>query len=214
MLKKTIDSYQTFNDEQSARYLADHWPKGKIAGRRHDSRSIMYKYILSLSTFIKVFVGLVSQFVRNLDISQAEELLPEWEESVKIPEDIERTETISQRRLVVQRLISKIPVYNQTGNVGGLETTFQQYLRDLIGNQDIQVVSLADRPEATGDATDRFVFIVLIPLSLTLPNRFPLGFPIRFASGIITQSLEERIDNVMERVVPSFGRWGYDILTQ
>ena len=79
---------------------------------RFDSDFPEYKFILCIATFIKVVSSQIFQLMTNWNINKTEELLPEWEESAKLPERYPLRETLADRREAVKRLISKVPVYN------------------------------------------------------------------------------------------------------
>ena len=213
LLGKSILSFQPLTETQTEHYAADHYPKGRLWAKRHVKNTIIYNFILTISTVFKLFFGDLFTLVKNRDIDQVSELLEEWETSVRIPEQVPRTETVDSRRIAVKRLKSKIPVYNQEDTGAGIQTTFQQYLRDLTGISELTVVTLADRPQATGAITDHFIFMVGVPSSFAETNKFPLPFAIIFADGLISSELRNTIDILMERVVPSFGMWGYFVIS-
>ena len=188
-MPKGINSFQTFNDKESQNYLANHWPKGKLFGKKFVENSIIYKLILSISTFIKVAVGDLLILVRNRDIDQADELLTEWETSVKIPLEIPRRDTIEGRRDAVGCLVSKIPVYNF--NDGSVDecTTFEYYVKCLTG-LDIEIRSSrvigndSSFPLkflfsfGSSAASGSFVFIIGVPVQGSFKNNF---FPLQSA---------------------------------
>lgn len=224
-MPKSINSFQTFNEDQSAHYLADHWPKGKLTGKRHQSDSVIYRFILSLSTFIRIFIGDLFILVRNRDIDKAEELLPEWEESVKIPEEIPRRDTLEGRREAVKCLISKIPVYNiDDGNVN-IKTTFEDHVRCLTG---IDISIRTSQVSGTGSQfpmafpfnfgigspIGAFVFIIEVPVpGAPANNSFPLPFPVQFFTPKVPDATMELLDLILDRVIPSFCRWEYEAVT-
>ncbi len=204
-MSKSIISFQTFDDAQATNYLADHYPKGKLTGRIHRSSSVMYKFILSLSTFAKVVIGNIYTLVINRDINQADSLLKEWETSVKIPEEIPRLDTLDARRAAVERLISKIPVYNED-NGPDVETTIANYLEVMSGFSGITVQTLAET-NPTPETTDHFFFIIGVPAIFGELNNFPLSFPFPFASTTTTVTMEQLLNILMEKVAPSYTRW-------
>lgn len=205
--KKGITSYQTFNDQESTYYMANHYPKGKLTGKRFQSESEIYKFILSLSAFVKSFVGDLYSLVVNRDIQKTDILLEDWETSVKIPLEIPRLDTVEKRRDAVECLISKIPVYNLVG-VSEYKTTFEHHIRCLSGID----VEVRTKYDDTSTIPDYFVFIIGVPSELTEANQFPLAFPIQFTIGNIPTSIVLLLDTILERVIPSFCRWEYEVL--
>lgn len=224
-MPKSLISFQTFNDDESAHYLADHWPKGKLTGKRHDSSSVIYKFILSLATFIKIFTGDLFTLVKNRDISKAEELLEEWETSVKIPDEIPSRDTLSGRREAVECLISKIPVYNIDNGVVSEKSTFEHYIECLTGIEVTIRTAQVDGDGSQfplvfpfqfgiGSAIGGFLWIIEVPVSGDAANNFfPLPFPVQFFTPSVPQATMELLDTILERVVPSFCRWEYEAVT-
>lgn len=221
MIKKGIESYSAFNDKESQKYLAANWPKGKLTAKRYDSDSIIYKFILCLSTVVKVFVGQMYNYVKNKDIDKADELLTEWETSIKIPDEIPRQDTLAARRRAVKQLISKLPVYN-FNNGPDIDTTYEQYIYNLTG---INVEITTAKTEGIGSEFElefevvfgisggegNFLWIVKVPVEGTPPNNtFPLKFPVSFFQPKIPDATVELLDLVLERVVPSFCDWQYE----
>lgn len=223
-MKKSLLSFQSFSDDESAHYLADHWPKGKLTGRRHEHSSVMYKFIKSIASWIRIFSGDLFNFLKNMDIRQTEELLPEWETSVKIPEEIPRRDTIEGRRDAVECLIRKIPVYNIDDGVVDEKTTFENYICCLTG---LEVSIRTARVEGDGSqfplafpfkfgigsAIGNFLFIIEVPVAgAPANNTFPLPFPVQFFTPTIPQATMELLDTILERVIPSFCRWEYEAI--
>ena len=73
-MSKGIIDFQPFNEDESASYLADHWPIGKLTSKKYVKGSIVYKFIKSLASWILNFSGDLFSLVKNRDIDQAEEL--------------------------------------------------------------------------------------------------------------------------------------------
>jgi hypothetical protein len=221
---KTITDFQTFTDTQSEHYLADHWPTGKLTGKRHFSNSVIYKFILSLSTFVKITIGDIFILAKNRDISQADELLIEWEKSVKIPEVIPRRSTLAGRREAVECLVRKIPVYNIDDGIVNIKTTFSEYVRCLTGI-DVEVRTAQVEGSGAsfslefpvffglGGGVGSFLFIVGVPVvGAPANNVFPLEFAVSFFNPTIPDATIELLDLVLDRVIPSFCRWEYEVI--
>jgi len=221
---KSIIDFQTFTNDQSAHYLADHYPKGKLTGKRHDSNSVIYKFILSISTFIKIIIGYIYILAKNRDINQSEELLTEWETSVKIPDVIPRRETLAGRRCAVECLVRKIPVYNIDDGIVNIKTTFSEYINCLTG---LEVEIRTAQVDGTGSifpmefpvifgfggGVGGFVFIIGVPVSGQAANNvFPLEFAVSFFNPKIPDATMKYLDLILDRVIPSFCRWEYEAI--
>ncbi len=223
-MPKSILSFQTFDEDESTHYLADHWPKGKLTGKRHTNGSVTYSFIKSIATWIKIFSGDLFTLVKNWDISQAVELLPEWEESVKIPEDIPRLPTLEGRQTAVKCLISKRPVYNIDDGIVPIETTFEFYIFCLTGIEVTIRTAKVDGNGAQfpmvfpvlfgiGAPIGNFLFIIEVPVvGAPANNFFPLPFPVQFFTPQIPQATIDLLDLVLERVIPSFARWEFEAI--
>lgn len=224
MSNKSIVSFQQFDDDQSTRYLANHYPTGKLTGKRFNISSVLYKFILCIATFIKVTIGDIFILAKNRDLDQAEELLVRWETSVKIPEDIPRLETLEQRRNAVKCLISKKPVYNIDNGIVDECTTFEHYLFCLSG---ISVTIKTSQVEGTGSvfpmkfpvdfgiggAVGSFLFIIEVPVVGAAPNNFfPMPFAVQFFEPSVPTATVELLDKLLDRVIPSFCRWVYEAI--
>ncbi len=221
-MNKSIKSFQLFDDDKSARYLADHWPKGRLTAKRHVKDSNIYNFILSLSVWIKIFIGDLFILAKNRDIQQADELLSEWEKSVKIPEEIPSRETIEDRRNAVECLFRKIPVYNVDNGIVSKKTTFENYVYCLTGikieirsarlnNGGSQFPLVFPFKFGISSPVGDFVFIIRVEVSgAPVNNFFPLPFPVQFFTPKVPDATIELLDKVLDRVVPSFCRWEYE----
>lgn len=221
-MPKGLLSFQPFNDDESTSYLADHWPDGKLTAKRHEKGSILYRYLKSLATWIKLFSYDLFVLVKNRDIRQSDEYLEQWETSVKIPEQIPRRDTIEGRREAVECLFRKIPVYNIDNGTVDKRTTFEEYVRCLTG---IEITIRTAQIEGTGSSfplqfpvvfgnsssTGNFHFIISVTVEGTEPtNLFPLEFPVVFFTPSIPVATQELLDKILDRVIPSFCRWTYE----
>ena len=208
-MSKSLLSFKSFNDKKSQNYLADHFPKGKLTQKRFDSDSVLYKLILCLSTFIKIFTGQLFNLAKNIDIDKADELLTEWEASVKIPEKYPRLDTIEKRREAVKRKISKVPVYNIDREiVTNKYTTYEDYVKKMT-DYNIQGILYEgyDFPRIfpfifTGTPTDTWLTL-FFKVEIVTNNDLPADFPVDLYTGI-TQVQLDLISNALEDVVPAY----------
>lgn len=221
---KSILSFQPLNESQSEHYVADHYPKGRLWAKRHVKDTIIYNYILVLSTVFKLFFGDLFALVKNRDINQADELLEEWEASVRIPEHIPRRDTIEGRREAVKCKKSKIPVYNIDNGIVPLESTFEYYVKCLTG---IEIEIRTAQVSGTGSsfpmefpvefgsdmAIENLIFIIGVPVIGDFANNFfPIPFPINFFDPKVPDATIELLDLVLDDVIPSFCYWVYETI--
>jgi hypothetical protein len=221
---KKLNDYVTMTDKEAQTYLANLFPSGKLFGNKHDPDTNIYKYILCLSTFVKIVSGQVYDFLRNLDANQIDSLMTEYEESLKLSERFARRSTIEDRRTAVKRLKSKIPVYNVDDGLVNIQTTIENFVSAVTGivieaEGQYSTVSTSaftiDFPVQFGSpaTTRRFTLTVRVDTGGDLANNiFPLPFPVRFFDDDITETLRAILDNVLDEVVPAFMAWEYTIL--
>lgn len=219
--KKSLQSFKAFTDEESRAYLADHYPKGRLFSKRNLPGSYIYKLIKSLSEFVKIISGEIYTVIKNRDLSKADELLEEWETSVKIPEEIPRRDTIEGQRAAVQCLISKIPVYNiNCDSCDDVNTTIENYIYCMSGLE----VSIETGGSGSvfparfpivfgaGSALGTFLFIIKVPVEgEEASNTFPMVFPTTFFTPSIPESTEILLNNLLDRVIPSWGYWIFEV---
>ena len=152
----------------------------------------------------------------NWNINKTEELLPEWEESAKLPERYPLRETLADRREAVKRLISKVPVYNVRDGSQTVDdyTTFERYVEIMTGitvtienGRTAGAEFPLDFPFFFGtdffDALFHFFIKVPVPGEPT-NNDFPLDFPIVFFNPIIPDATIELLTKVLEDVIPAY----------
>ena len=223
-MSKSILDYQPLNETQITHYVADHYPKGRLWAKRHVKDTVIYNFIMMLSTVFKLFFGYLFTLVKNRDIDQAEELLEEWEASVGIPYHIPRRDTLEGRREAVKCKKSKIPVYNIDNGIVPIESTFEYYVKCLTG---IEIEIRTSQVEGTGSvfpmefpvsfgvgsAIGAFTFIIGVPTVGDFQNNFfPMAFPINFFDPSVPDATVELLDLILDDVIPSYIYWVYEAI--
>lgn len=200
-------------------------PKGKLTANRFDSDSWIYKLLLCLSMPIKIVSGLIEDLARNVNIDTANELLENWETSVKIPELIPRLTDIEDRRNAVKRKVSKYPVFQLADYTSFDEySTFENYIFLMTGLI-IEIERATDRPSRSGFplifpvvfefASGRRNFLFYIKVGVegsTANNQFPLPFPVSFFDPAIPDATKELLDKVLGDIFPTFCGWIYETM--
>lgn len=226
MAKKKISDFYYLDDTQSQNYLASHWPDGLLTSKRFDSDSIIYKFIKSLAVFIQILTGQIFDLVRNIDIAKADELLTEWETSVKIPEIIPRRDTVDGRREAIERMMSRIPVYNIQGKREvNINTTIEEFVRRVTGIV-IEVEMAYDRVSTSAfpltfpvtlDYSEEekvSIFIIKVQIEGAAQNNiFPMTFPVSFFVPGVPQEIQDLVDKALKRILPSYTIWEYEAIT-
>lgn len=209
---KSINSFKPFNDEKSQEYLANHYPKGKLTQKRFDSDSIIYKFILCISTFIKIFTGEIYIIAKNTNIDLADELLPEWEEAFGIPERYGILPTIAERREAVKRKKSKIPVTNiNLPSITNEYTTYEHYVKVMTGyNIQGYLFEGNDFPlifpfAFTGTSTNKwltlFFYVEIVP-----ENFLPAEFPVNLYQGL-SETQRKAIEKALDDIIPAYSTY-------
>jgi uncharacterized protein YmfQ (DUF2313 family) len=222
---KSFNSFKKFNDSQSQKYLAQSMPKGKLTANRFDSTSWIYKLLLCLSMPIKIVSGLIEDLVRNVNIDTANELLENWETSVKIPELIPRLTDVEGRRNAVKRKVSKYPVFQLANYTSFNEySTFENYIYIMTGLQ-IEIERATDRPSPSAfpftfpmvfvisEGRRNFLFYIKVGVEGSAANnQFPLPFPVSFFDPAIPTATEELLDKVLGDIFPTYCGWVYEVM--
>ena len=215
---KNIKSYKSFTDSQAQNYLAQSFPKGKLFANIFDSAKNIYKYVLSLSVWLKIVTGQLFILAKNRDITKVDELLTEYETSVKLPERYAILDTLEKRRLAVNRLISKIPVIN-IGDINDI-TNIENYIKTMT---DLEVEIEINDTMSTISFPIPFPIIFDVPYlkrrliliikysGINANNFFPLPFPVIFYNNI-SDTTKNIIDNALNDVVPSYQIWEYEVI--
>lgn len=91
--------------------LADHMPEGRAFGKKCEDGSVMSGLIKGLASDFLIVQEQIFELASQFDISLSVDLLPDWEESVGIPDDcIFNIDTLSERRNAVISRLRNIPV--------------------------------------------------------------------------------------------------------
>lgn len=170
--------------EENAYLLASHFPLGKLWLNAFNPNSAFGKLVLGLAKEFQRFEVLVSKFYKEMDINQTDEMLPEWEESVGLPDDCFSTDVpLATRRLQVREKFS---------NFGGVQLAEDFVRVGAVFGFDLTVIpytSIAAFPlafpinfVATSKEVKHTIFVV-INGDLSGGDIFPLPFPIPFSSG-------------------------------
>lgn len=219
-MSKGLINFNSFNDTQSENYLASNLPKGKFWANRFDSDSVLYKLLKSLAIFISMITDQIFRLVNNFTIDNIDELITEWQDSVKLNESFPQMMSLTDKRNQIKRLISKIPVYNIRGYRSVNDyTTFESYIK-LTTGYDVEILpgSLAPLTSAfpivfpiifSSNAVKRTFILIIMPLIKggVINNHFPISFPITFFNSGLTPELERAINNALIKIIPSHMGW-------
>jgi hypothetical protein len=219
-MSKSLFSFNSFNDSQAENYIASNLPKGKFWANRFDSDSNLYKLLNCLATFISMVTSQIYTFIKNMTIGNIQELMPEWQASVKLNDNFPQMMSNTGQNNQIKRLISKIPVYNIRGYRSVNDyTTMESYIKIMTG-YDVVILpgSLAPLLSAfpilfpiifTSSAVKRTLSLIIEPLISggVVNNHFPIPFPVTFFNSGLTPELERAINNALFKIVPSFMGW-------
>ena len=216
-----------FNDLQSQNYLATCLPKGRLTAQRFDNESNLFWLLYCIADFINQVTAQLFQLVYNIDINQIDVLLAEWETAVGIPSEIPRLTTTPQRIGAIMQLITKIPVYNiRNAQLTAPDaTTIESYIFNLTGmNVVISVLNFSLLwtnkfpllfPIVFGVPYNLLGFNLVVNIHIgynAKNNYFPLPFPTIFFNSKVPQATQDLLDNILNKVIPSFMTWTYNAI--
>lgn len=179
---RTLFNPYSIND--NAIMLAGHLPKGRVWSSGFDNNSNLGKLIRGLGVEFYRLEVLTKKISDEIDVNFADELLPDWEASVGIPDDCFVTNTtVAERR---KQVLAKL------GNFGGVQKA-EDFIRvgELFGF-DVRIIQ-GNNPglfpmsfpftffENSRSATHT-IFVEIIAYEQSDVD-FPLSFPLPFSSG-------------------------------
>lgn len=182
-----LSLFNPYEIDAQAMLLANHLPVGRAWQKAFKPDSNIGMFIRGLAVEFYRFQVLAKKVQTNMDISNADELLVEWEKSVGLPDSCFTTNTsLERRQLQVEQKFSKF---------GGVQTK-EDFIRvAAVFGLDIDVypgLSVGGFPlqfpivffGSTLEASHT-IFIVILGSS-SGDSFFPLPFPIPFSSGAST----------------------------
>ncbi len=103
--------FKVMNEEEATDLIAEHFPQGRLWDEKQDEDSVIRKFLAGLSVLERIKQTEIRHVIKELNINETEDLLPEWEASVSLPDDCSQgSKTIEERREEVKFRLSKTPV--------------------------------------------------------------------------------------------------------
>lgn len=182
--------------EKTAKDIAHHLPNGRSWAAKNNVSTNLYKFIKGLAAAFNEVQNKIQQLSEEFDINLSQELLPEWETSVGIPDDCAgRLMDLESRREQIIRKFTKIPIVTLS--------EMEIFISEIIG-QEVMLVP--------GVEAETFVYTLPIILSSTNPLfkiyltyentdvELNLPYTLPFRLGSVQ---EELIRCVMHKIIPA-----------
>ena len=140
--------------EQTATQLANACPQGRAWGSKNLPSSNMYKFIASMAKGFNIVQQQIEHLAKEMNLNLTSDLLPEWEASVRLPDECKSALTdLEERRNAVITQLQNKPIVT--------EAEYEALGFELIG-QTVSVTPGWDYEEATAfpDQYSRFKLYV------------------------------------------------------
>lgn len=194
-----MPGYEIFkapNLDTTTRQFADHIPEGRAWNNKINEDSIIYKNIKSLASAFNIVQQQIESIANEFNINLTVDLLPDWEESVGIPDDcIFELDSLQKRRDSVIQRLKKVPVVTKAEFEAlalslGLEVT-------VLPGGTVEGFPLSF-PFNFSSSYTKFRMFVYFPDSSGERLGFPYDFPLTFGSFDI-----DTIKCVFDKVAPA-----------
>jgi len=174
--------------KEAGQILADHMPQGRAFGKKCEDGSVMSGLIKGLASDFMAVQEMIFELASEFDIKLTTELLPDWEESVGIPDDcIFQFTTLEQRRdRVIQRL-RKVPIVTIEELQAFVDSFFPN--ENIILHPGSELFTFEYDLEFTflGDINEKFIIVAEVPVT---GDGFEYTFEFEFSGGPDTYLLE------------------------
>jgi len=163
--------------EASANIIVDHMPVGRAWANKGVKGSILNSLIRGLSSVFLEVQEKIYELSQEFNINLSDDLLPDWETSVGLPDSciFDLTE-LSERRESVLRMFSKVPIVtnadfvNLALELSGLDVTIESGTDASVFPLMFPYVFLPSNPR----------FTMVVTFNGTTATTFPFTFPITF----------------------------------
>ena len=189
-------SFKQQTIEKTTSDIAGHLPNGRVWAGKYIPDSNLHKLIKGLAAGFVEVQNQIQHLSEEFDINLTQDLLPDWETSVGIPDECTgRLMDLESRRKAILRKLTKIPIVD----IAEMEL----FISEIIG-QDVMLVP--------GVEAETFPYTLPIILSSTNPlfkiyltyenSDVELGFPysLPFRLGSVQEAL---IRCVMNKIIPA-----------
>lgn len=156
--------FKTPPKSETDQLLADSLPKGRAWDKKNIDDSNLRKLIRSVSAAFHEIQNQIEKIATESNVYLTQDLLPEWEKSVGLPDEcLQQLQTLQQRREEVILRLRKIPIVT-------LEE-FQALAEEILPGVDVVVIP--------GHEVEHYTFDYTFPVLFTDP------FDVRFLLTVI-----------------------------
>lgn len=179
-------NFRAPNLSESARQLAEHLPQGRAWGNKHNPDANLHKLIRSMAASFNRVQQQIEKLSRELNLELTDDLLPEWETSVGLPDDCQGLgQTLQERRDAVISRLRRLPIVTKAD--------FEVLGEELSGEQ--TVVTPGVEVDSPIDEHSRFKLYVSFPAQQL---GFTYDFPVLFGGF-----RPDIVKCVFEKIVPA-----------
>jgi uncharacterized protein YmfQ (DUF2313 family) len=182
--------------EKTTELLAKHLYDGRAWDKKNDIDSIIYKLTRSLSAGYEQIREQVEIYASEMYVPQALELLPEWEESVGLPDEcMGEATTLDERRNAVIERLRKIPIVTLQEMQDYIDGLIEGIEIELIPGTDLFAFERTFEAPFLGAVNEKFILVVNV---ITSQNAFESDFEHGFG-GIDT----DKIECALNKIIPA-----------
>jgi uncharacterized protein YmfQ (DUF2313 family) len=178
--------------EETLQQISQHLPQGRAWGNKLVDGSNTYALLRSCAVAFNLIQEKIEELAREFNINLTEELLPEWETSVGLPDDcVQELNTLQEQRENVIFRLRKVPIVTKA--------EFEELGTALAGTT--VTVTPGDEVDMTGTTESRFKLYVSFPVASTgFEYDFDVGPPAGFPLGGFRNDL---VFCVFNKIVPA-----------
>ena len=184
-VKKTV--FDPASTDDQALLLAKHLPTGRIWSNAFNPSSTFGKLIRGLGIEFYRFQVLVQKLFNEMDINLTDELLPDWEQSVGLPDSCFRTDLDDPtRRLQVREKFSKFGGVQTAADFVRVAAVFGFNVTITPGSEGALFPLLFPLTFGGTPKEAKHTIFVTILDDISSDSTFPLPFPLPFSTDAAT----------------------------
>lgn len=185
--------------DKTTEFLNRHLYDGRIWDRKNEPDSNIYKNNKALSAGFEKIREQVENYAFEMYIPQSTELLPEWEESVGLPDEcLGISGSLEERRNAVIQRLSKIAIVTLQELQEYVSEIFPQVIIRLSPGQDHLSYPLSYPFSYWGGGNFR-KFVLVVEYIKPLGAGYPAAYPFPYSRGVD----EQKIECVLNKIIPA-----------
>jgi len=183
---------------KTTEFLNSHLPEGRVWGKKNAASSNMYRLNRSLSAGYEKLREQIEHHTFEMYVPQSTDLLPDFEESVGLPDECETGSlSLDERRNKVINKLRRIAIITLEEMQEYVDSRFSDLEIELIPGEIFYGYAGRYPFPYWGAASTRFVIVV--KLYNTTENGYPYQYPFAYRAG----SNIEKIKCVLHKIIPA-----------